>query len=884
MTQFPGTFTKLIQIAREVTGKTETYLNQSIPDVLSNSRLQIQQLKANNGNSMLYVKPYYSITDPGEYGTATSTTIAVLCAISLALDASGKNTTLTYLGVLSSIAFGDVCEMVGVAVGLQQLRLPNSEDYPPHFDLDDQRISGLFGLAWRSLTSGRFMPLIIQQDGINAGSGSLEVGSFTRVPVLIRSDGARNVYCFVDSNTIDNIILIYNDTGIWKPEFAEITNFVPHTDPREYPSSFDIFESMFLYGASFNGFQTYPTPDDAVRFKNAWSFLMASDYAHILKDERILEGSRFWQGNDNSVRLSFRTIPATENPDNLYWCEQKSDGFRLWWGVQQQSRGTVHSFRIYMDYTTGGIYTLNRIQYETGGASSYININYKASTIFAFGELTQQSKWVVQDPNYPKPDVSLVGIVEKNYPDWYNSAVFVPHSYNADTGRLVGHDFVTLLPNISTFGTRYITSVEKERGGLIVNRDGQTVIGTDVVNTFFESVLVEQQTSVNPGAGTVTGPSIDVNDPTGGGGSGLPSGGGSPGAGDMSDQVPDTGTVEKPPVAQFSGIDSGLYNVYTGIPITTFMQFNKWLWSPEIIDTFVKHFANPLGAILSLGMIFVNPQDYDRTEYVNIGNLSYPMGCQAVKTQFVTLDCGTIFVNKYHDNAMDYEPFTRISAYLPFVGFKEWPTADIMDSSVNVQYSFDVVSGQGVCSVYVIRNGNGFSAPLYEYECNCLINIPLGSSDFSRLYTALAGACIGVATGAVAGGAAAVASLSRREQRNTSLVSQKRADGAFGGALQAAGAGALNTISGGVSIATQGSIGPISGALAPRKPFLIIRRSQPYMSDDYSEFQGFPSNVSAKLSSLSGFTRVREVHITGVPATDGEIDMIDSALKEGIII
>ena len=48
---------------------------------------------------------------------------------------------------------------------------------------------------------------------------------------------------------------------------------------------------------------------------------------------------------------------------------------------------------------------------------------------------------------------------------------------------------------------------------------------------------------------------------------------------------------------------------------------------------------------------------------------------------------------------------------------------------------------------------------------------------------------------------------------------------------------------------------------------------------------GRPSNKTVRLSSCSGYTRVKDVHIEKISsATDDELNEIESLLKDGVII
>ena len=68
------------------------------------------------------------------------------------------------------------------------------------------------------------------------------------------------------------------------------------------------------------------------------------------------------------------------------------------------------------------------------------------------------------------------------------------------------------------------------------------------------------------------------------------------------------------------------------------------------------------------------------------------------------------------------------------------------------------------------------------------------------------------------------------------------------------------------------------------KPYLIITRPKPAEADNFNKFYGKPSNKTVRLSSCSGYTRVKDVHVDNIVATDNELSEIEQLLKEGVII
>ena len=162
-----------------------------------------------------------------------------------------------------------------------------------------------------------------------------------------------------------------------------------------------------------------------------------------------------------------------------------------------------------------------------------------------------------------------------------------------------------------------------------------------------------------------------------------------------------------------------------------------------------------------------------------------------------------------------------------------------------------MLSGVITAKIYITKNGA--TQQLYTYSGDCSIQIPLTSSDRTRLLSgAITGAIGGFATGGVAG------------------------------AIIGAGVGSYM---GGSNITKSGNFNGNSGALNVKKPYIIISRKIPYDANNYNELLGYPSNENILLRNCNGFTRVKECFTDNIiNATYSEKNEIKELLKNGIII
>ena len=58
----------------------------------------------------------------------------------------------------------------------------------------------------------------------------------------------------------------------------------------------------------------------------------------------------------------------------------------------------------------------------------------------------------------------------------------------------------------------------------------------------------------------------------------------------------------------------------------------------------------------------------------------------------------------------------------------------------------------------------------------------------------------------------------------------------------------------------------------------------PSMPSTYMHSKGYPANIAALLSGVTGFTIIEDIDLSGIPLTDGEITELRSLLAEGVYL
>lgn len=315
---------------------------------------------------------------------------------------------------------------------------------------------------------------------------------------------------------------------------------------------------------------------------------------------------------------------------------------------------------------------------------------------------------------------------------------------------------------------------------------------------------------------------------------------------------PDTGEGNTPVAPAPTGSANALYKIYNPTN-AQIQQFGAWLWSSNFVDQLLKVFNDPMQAIISLHKIYASPH-IGGTATIKVGYLDSQVPSAWVDQQYIDVDCGSVNVFETSGNVIDYMSDIRI--YLPFIGIVSLDVDDVMRGVVGVKYRIDVITGTCVAFVSITRDA-GAGGVIYQYTGSMAEVYPLSSGSYMGIITGVLGIAAGIAGTIASGGAAAPALI--------------------GGA---AGLTAMHT-----KVEHSNGFSGNAGALAAKKPYIIISRPQSAMSNGIGANTGWPANYYVKLSQCSGYTRAKTLHLTGISgATDTELKEIEDLLKSGVII
>lgn len=287
----------------------------------------------------------------------------------------------------------------------------------------------------------------------------------------------------------------------------------------------------------------------------------------------------------------------------------------------------------------------------------------------------------------------------------------------------------------------------------------------------------------------------------------------------------------------------------------------------------LKEIGQALGALVdnvyNIGQSFINSKLIDYVidchiipcypsvgtkEKIKVGFKTFNQESLKVTSDYVSVDCGSLNIAEYYNNFIDYVG-TEAKLYLPFVGFVGLEPEFFQNGTIKVVYSFNIVDGSFMVHVLSTSSKSKLKDTVIgSYSGNCCVHIPITGLNYSTLVTSV-----------LNGTGATISNLT---------------SGNVMGAVDSA----LNTLSSKPSMQNSNGYSSSSAFLGIRKPYLLISRIVSSFSNNYTQENGLPLNVSKTLSEMHGLTVVKNAILDGLSCTTGEKEMIKNMLEKGVIL
>lgn len=358
-----------------------------------------------------------------------------------------------------------------------------------------------------------------------------------------------------------------------------------------------------------------------------------------------------------------------------------------------------------------------------------------------------------------------------------------------------------------------------------------------------------------------TPPAPPSTDPYAPGGTSQPGGGGGSFGGNTNPASTDvTNNIDMPPLPPdgsgggsggTSAVNTGFITLFT--PTTAELKnLANYMWSTSLfdLDTWQKLFANPMDALIGLSIVPVAVPSSGQSA-VTVGNISTGVSMTKASSQYVSVNCGSIDFTEFWKGYLDYNPYTKVEIYLPYIGTRPISADDVMGKTVTVQYNIDVLSG--ACAAF-IKCGDSV---LYNFVGQCSCSIPITGGDMTQVINGTLSIAASIGSMAETGGMSAAA---------------------VGATLSTA----ANTIK--TTVEKSGCISGMGGMLGIQTPYVIITRPRQALPENQNKFTGYPAFITATVGASAGYTEVEKVHLENIPATSAELAEIENLLKGGVIV
>lgn len=316
-------------------------------------------------------------------------------------------------------------------------------------------------------------------------------------------------------------------------------------------------------------------------------------------------------------------------------------------------------------------------------------------------------------------------------------------------------------------------------------------------------------------------------------------------------------------------------------PLIRDMRFNKKYFGGIGLILSLGTYLNTVPSLTDFGFLFSTPSEYlvsikafpfdlsklakdsPSTQNIHLGVEDTGIEANVYNLIKPSLNLGT-YKFELKDNVnefLNFAPYTKLTVYLPYIGFVELDPNEVMGFTVSFDYAIDLDSGEVTCAISVIDNG-------YPYVVKTVVgkiavDIPFGSTNAREVYKQFVTSMIG--------------------QIGTSIATIGSGSKGLPSAISKSTIGLINSLQhhynkGGSALSGLNNL-PL-----PQSIYVIWERNE--VQSDPNEFKGRPNPTSHGLSTLHGYTEIDrfadEIDLSF--ASQDEIDELRNLLQTGVYL
>ena len=288
----------------------------------------------------------------------------------------------------------------------------------------------------------------------------------------------------------------------------------------------------------------------------------------------------------------------------------------------------------------------------------------------------------------------------------------------------------------------------------------------------------------------------------------------------------------------------GVLTTTYAMTIERLNQLGGFLWGANIFDEFSLVNSNPIENIISCKNIPISLSGTD--EIIHLGNVDTGTNGSKVASNFSTLNIGQIALPTKYNSFLDFAPYTKVTIYLPYIGFKEIDATIAIGKTLKVAYVADVITGGCIAQIFI--NGVRF----YEFSGEMGVDIPITASNRAQVEASYISNAVGMGASLASGnitGAVDSVLASATAKYNYSSTDTPNA----------------NCV-----------------ASVNRTCYVIIERPTYQELSQFNHTKGKMCNLSKTIGSLTRFTICdANIDLKGITATEQEKQEISSILSSG---
>lgn len=359
-----------------------------------------------------------------------------------------------------------------------------------------------------------------------------------------------------------------------------------------------------------------------------------------------------------------------------------------------------------------------------------------------------------------------------------------------------------------------------------------------------------------------------------------PGGSATPGGGDGNYPNSNSPVDFSNPTGGVDAINSGLVTIYNPSK-TALQQFSKFLFvdiTEAMSDALKKLIVSPYDYILYLALIRFPVPLLPAGSTIQFCGLDSMVGSMMVAEQFINIGTYNVYVPNDTETFMDFNPYSKASIYLPYIGYKELDIDDIRGCTCSLQYHVDLLNGSCIAELKVTRDrrvaggnaDNGLSNVLYNWSGTLFDYIPISATDYRSFLNA--------GINAIGAGISTVGGVLTNNP------------GALTSALNMAG----SALSAKQNIQKSNGIGSSFGYMGKQYPYIILERPIIcYPNRDtgsfgytYEDEHGIPTNQFYKVSELEGYVEAEFDTLYGndINGLAEEINEIKELFNTGVYL